>query len=90
MESTHNILTELAAFLSNIEQIFIDTIRKLVYANLRKDARKSLSHLRKTRLFSPQGDLVLQLQEQSCHFVNVDKNAYKTKAKEQIDRISFI
>ena len=65
-------------------------IMKADYGNLSKGERESLINWRKTQLFNPCGDLVLQSQDKGNRFVTVDKKTGKLKAEEQIKRSSFV
>jgi len=82
---------EIETFLSSVErELFADTSYKNKRNNLTKPQRDSLKLWRKEQLLNKDGALVLRTQDKGSQFVIVDKVTDKTKAKEQIDRSSFV
>jgi len=82
---------EIETFLSSVERdLFADTSFKNIRNNLTKAQRDSLKSWRKEQLFNKDGKLVLRTQDKGNRFVIVDKLTDKAKAKEQIDRSSFV
>ena len=77
--------------MSSIERdLFEDTSYKNIRNNLTKAQRDSLRSWRKKQLFNTNEELVLRTQDKGNRFVIVDKLTDKAKAKEQIDRSSFV
>ena len=72
------------------KDLFQDTSRKRIPANLSEDEKKALKDWRKNVLFNKNSNKVMCLQDKGNRFIIADKQTNHEKANEQIERSSFL